>query len=113
MIGVKNYEVLESLQVEWHPKLRKIVEWLCKYKEHVVITCGYEKRNYASTHSVIPLRAIDIRSWIYRDPAELCTIINNIWIYDPNRPAKLCAMYHDSGSGFHIHIQIHEDTVRV
>lgn len=69
-----------------------------------------------STHESIPLRAFDIRSrdvtgvvlpWV----AELVRIINIRWQYDPARPAKSCAMYHDIGRGNHLHFQVCDQTV--
>lgn len=69
-----------------------------------------------STHESIPLRAFDVRS---RDDAgvvlpwvtELVRIINIRWQYDPARPAKSCAMYHDVGRGNHLHFQVCDATV--
>lgn len=69
-----------------------------------------------STHESVPLRAFDIRSrdengvefpWVQR----LVAIINKRWIYDPARPAKSCAMYHDVGKGPHLHFQVCDKTV--
>lgn len=113
IIGIKDVETFDSLRYEWHPALNELFKWLCKVKDHVVVTCGYEKRNYPSVHSVLPLRGLDIRSWIYRDPKDLCDIINGVWQYDPKRPGLKVATYHDSGRGHHIHLQVHERTVRL
>lgn len=69
-----------------------------------------------STHESIPLRAFDVRSrddkgvefpWVQK----LVAIINKRWIYDPARPAKSCAMYHDIGKGPHLHLQVCAQTV--
>ena len=38
--------------------------------------------------------------------------INKYWIYDPERPEKKVAIYHDAGSGKHIHLQVHPNTRR-
>ena len=111
-LQIKDIQTLQSLRVEWHPKLESLFQWICNYKDHIVITCGYEKRDYASVHSVLPLRGLDIRSWIYRDPENFCRIINGVWQYDPERPLKKCAIYHDSGRGKHIHLQVNKRTVR-
>lgn len=38
--------------------------------------------------------------------------INTEWLYDPSRPTMKCCMYHDAGSGKHIHLQVHPATVK-
>jgi len=49
-----------------------MLEWvLNKYPDQILITCAYEDRDYASTHSADPLRAFDIRSWVFDNPEEV------------------------------------------
>lgn len=69
-----------------------------------------------STHESIPLRAFDIRSrgedgreysWVQ----SLVALINKRWVYDPARPAKSCAMYHNIGKGAHLHFQVGDKTI--
>lgn len=69
-----------------------------------------------STHESIPLRAFDIRSrgedgreysWVQK----LAALINKRWIYDPARPAKACAKYHNIGKGAHLHFQVGDKTI--
>lgn len=112
-IEVKDTETLLSLAHEWHPKLRQLSTWLAERFGLIVITCGYEHRDYPSTHNVIPLRALDIRSWIYDAPEIVAANINRHWQYDPKRPEFLVALYHDVGRGNHIHCQVHDNTVKV
>ena len=112
MIEVKDHSVLTSMLIyPAHPKLAKIMEWLVKEFSHVVITCAYEDRDYPSVHSVVPFRGIDIRSHIYEDPQAVAEKLNEHWIYDPERPWKKCALYHDTGRGPHIHLQVHDRTI--
>ena len=92
-----------------HHKLKELVVWLCD-RQDVLITQGYEKRNYVSVHSMIPFRGVDIRSWIYDNPQSIVDDINKHWDYDSKRPEKKCAMYHDVGRGKHIHLQVHDNT---
>ncbi|HEY3175685.1 MAG TPA: hypothetical protein VGK94_07985 [Candidatus Polarisedimenticolia bacterium] len=60
-----------------------------------------------------PHRAIDFRIW----HAPLQTVqrvadkVNAKFIYDPQRPAMMVAIVHDAGSGNHLHIQTHTNTV--
>jgi hypothetical protein len=61
-------------------------------------------------HGQLPLRGIDLRC---RDTAFGCQVVdwvNARWQYDPSRPQKECAMYHDIGQGAHIHLQVHPNT---
>lgn len=39
--------------------------------------------------------------------------VNRHWQYDPERPRKPVAMWHDVGQGPHIHFQCHDRTVRI
>ena len=44
------------------------------------------------------------------DPDKLVKAVNANWIYDPSRPKKKCAVRHDVGRGYHIHLQVHSNT---
>ena len=98
-----------AFKVRWHPKL---VDLLFSIEEEKLITCAYESRKYISLHSMEPLRAVDLRSYIYRDPKSLVDKINEEWIYNPNAPRRNVAIYHNVGRGRHIHLQVHDDTER-
>ena len=37
--------------------------------------------------------------------------LNELIIYDPKRPKKCCAVFHDVGSGGHCHLQTHPNSV--
>ena len=114
MIDYKNDSVLRSLLIKgWNPILIDVLIWLeGKYPKHLLLTQGYEDRDYPSTHSVDPLRAFDIRSTVFDKPQEIVDYINSIWIYDPDRLVKKVAIFHDVGRGQHIHIQVHENTIK-
>ena len=114
MINCKDKTVLRGvLSVGWHPLLINLYEWLLdRHESKIVLTCGYEARDYASTHSVVPLRAFDIRSWTFADPKAVVDEINAVWMYDYERPDKVIAIYHDVGRGAHIHIQVHDNTIK-
>ena len=112
MIKIKNTSVfLQLFKVPVDPKLISMTVWIENQFPGVVITCGYEKRKYPSVHSTDPLRGLDIRSWTLPDPEAVCEKINQAWIYDPDRPGKKCAIYHDIGRGAHIHLQTHPKSV--
>ena len=100
--------------VPWHPNLIKIAYWLIDISEEVIFTSGYrDKRIYdkdSGIHTTNPLRAFDIRSYIYNSPKNIENRINSIWTYDPQRPHIKVAVYHDTGLGVHFHIQVHNNT---
>jgi len=111
-IRIKNSDVfLELIEKPMHPKLKEMLVWFMG-KRDILFTCGYEKRDYDSVHDVDPLQGVDIRSWIYKDPKKVEDEINNAWVYDPDRPNKKVAIYHNSGRGKHIHLQACDNTIK-
>ena len=113
MIKIKDTEALESLLIQpVHENMLDLLLWVTN-RYIVTITQGYEKRDYRSVHSTIPYRGVDIRSWDFKDPQSVADTINDNWQYDPGRPEKLCAVYHDTGRGVHIHLQVHDKTERL
>ena len=67
-------------------------------------------RDDGGVHDTIPLRAIDLGC----KNEELGRLIekwmNEHWTYDPERPAYDVCLYHDTGQGIHLHIQVHDST---
>ena len=114
MIAVKDRTVLNSLlDVSFDPILMRIIWWIDEsWPDLLTITCGYRRGDIGSVHATIPCRGIDIRSWVYKDPWKVARRINKEWIYDPERPEKKVCKLHDSGSGYHMHIQSHANTRR-
>lgn len=110
-LQIKNTTVLGSLMIHpAHPLLIELLKWVSVRFSNLVITGGYEKRDYPSVHSVIPCRGVDIRSSIYEDPKAVVVDINTHWIYDYTRPEMKCAILHNVGRGMHIHLQVHGRT---
>ena len=114
MINYKDEEVLRGmLAVGWHPLLIDLYAWLLEDDiGSIVITCAHESRDYESVHDVDPLRGLDIRSWVFSDPQKVEEYINSNWIYDPERIEMMVAKYHNSGRGAHIHVQVHDNTIK-
>jgi len=114
MICIKDKSVLNSLfLVEYDKTLVEIISWLAgEYPEAVVITCGYRAGD-KGVHGTLPCRGIDIRSWSFKSPDRVANYINYEWEYDPKRPDKKVALYHNVGSGLHIHLQSHLRTRRI
>ena len=115
MIEPKNTNVFKELLLRPYDPVLVII--ICDLKEmlsHVIITEGYrEPLHKGDVHSTIPVRAIDIRSWIYGEPERIVDYINEEWEYDYIRPQKQVAIYHSAkGGAKHIHIQVHPNTKR-
>ena len=112
MIRVKNIDVFGSLR-QAHPILLNVIGWLdAAYPDMVVITDGYRKGS-KGCHGTEPLRAYDLRSWVFQDPKLIETAINNAWEYDYKRPRKCVAVFHKTDNGaYHFHIQVHPNTRR-
>lgn len=114
-----------------HPLLWQVMEWI--RLEHLVISLGVELTSAfrpigegeSGIHATNPLRAVDFYVVSiftgYRQPSswheELEEAVNNHWIYDSNGlsdPKRLkyrVAWWHDAGSGLHLHLQAHNNTV--
>ena len=102
---------IDISQLEFiNPILREMAQSL----EHVygvefIITSLY-RINDNGVHGQLPLRGIDLRC---RDDnlGELIEAdLNSIYEYDPNRSSKKVCMYHDTGLGKHLHLQVHPNT---
>lgn len=115
----KNEAVFRAAHaVPWHPILLDVNEWIYGRYGVVVLTSAYRaKKIYpkdSGMHATNPLRADDIRVWVYATPYDLLEKdINDNWQYDPKRPEKKVALIHDTGQGIHGHIQVHPNTVRI
>ena len=109
-IQIKSYKVLKSmLVIIYHPMLISMVMWISTRYSQVVFTSAYREGD-SGVHGTNPCRGFDIRSYIYGDPQQVCNDINKHYIYDPDRPEKKCAIFHDTGKGKHIHLQVHPNT---
>ena len=113
MISIKDKSVLASLlMVEYDEALIDILMWLIdEFPDRIVFTCGYRAGD-KGVHGTIPCRAVDLRSWTFRSPDRAANYINMVWEYDHKRPEKKVAVFHDSGSGFHFHVQVCSRTRR-
>lgn len=63
-------------------------------------------------HGTLPLRGIDLRCRSTKHGYEMETYINDFWEYDHTRPEKDCGIFHNSGDGYHLHLQTHPNTRR-
>lgn len=114
MIQIKSLDVFLNMWVPMHFKLKEVLEWYARrYGTHnMVITSAYREGD-KGVHGTNPLRGIDLRSRMFRDPWIVANIINHNWKYDPKRPAMSVCLYHSVGLGPHFHIQVHDNTTKV
>jgi hypothetical protein len=116
MIRAKDDEVLQSLLAHvYHPILGDIVGWINDNYGIVIITEGARLRTHANDLHADDqdiIRAVDCRSWIYKEPQEIVDRVNLRWIYDHKRIMKKVLVWHESmrRQGKHFHIQVHPNT---
>ncbi len=108
-IEYKNEQIFKNATcVAWHPTLVEVLMWIEKAFKPV-ITSAYRKGD-PGVHGADPLRAFDLRSYIFTNPESVRDIINEHWVYDPKRPAMQVCVYHDVGRGVHFHVQVHKNS---
>lgn len=93
----------------YHHNLSGVLLWLEKETGfEFIITSEWRTEGI---HNTIPLQAVDLRCRNVELGKLISKIINGKFIYDPERPDKVVAIPHGEGSNFHIHVQVHENTV--
>lgn len=113
MICYKNDTVERAAaQIQRDPKLSILLTfWHHHWPEHTLITESWRPaRHPGDLHSLVPYRAIDLRSFTFGNPITIANLFNSEWIYDPDRPEKSCCVYH--GEHKHFHLQVHPHTIR-
>ncbi len=117
LLEFDNYHILErALSVAWHPNLIKVNMCIIHRYSNTVVTSTYRPHKIhpsdSMIHCTIPLRADDMRSKVFEDPVAVRDDINRIWIYDLKRSWLNVCVYHNTGFGWHFHIQVHDNTKR-
>ena len=110
-----NNQVMERFCIHpVHPMLVKIDQWIFEKYGALFITSSWRPYKIhpgdSGIHSEIPIRANDLRSKIFTSPSEVEDCINQNWEYDPQRPELNVCVYHNSGQGWHFHVQVHQNT---
>ena len=110
MIHIKDEDVLlELLEHEFHPKIGDVLRWIeSLYPGRITITSGF--RPGVGVHGTDPCRGVDLRSSGFVDPQKVCDQINQAWEYDRTRPDMNVCVFHNTGKGWHFHIQVHSNT---
>jgi len=107
-LEIKDYKVLRALmQHTYHPTLISLAMWCSVRHSKFMISSAY-RDDMSSVHG--HGRGLDLRTkWFNeKDIAKLVDDINEHWEYDPNRPEKQCAAYHNKS---HIHLKVHKHTI--
>ena len=105
---------IDIIQLEFiDPTLRAIcsqIELLCT-KERTVTSLF--RIDDPGVHGQLPLRGIDLRQRKHDEGlgTKILAFVNDKWIYDPERPGKMCAKIHGEGLKRHIHLQTHPNTI--
>jgi len=114
-------------EVPWHPNLVKVFDWvygkLKNRKATIRLTSGWrppdEILGESGIHATDPLKAVDFTVVYFHadETRELCNIGNSSWEYDYTRPSKYQVFVpHEYRTktgkllGYHIHLQVHENT---
>lgn len=120
MIAFKNLRALD----DWaglHTVARQVVEFILDKawptdREVIVTRIAEPDANQVTAIHTCgpPHRAVDFRvSNLPEQTAQrVRTKINEAWVYDSDRPAKMVAILHDAGSGNHLHVQVSDKTAR-
>ncbi len=69
----------------------------------------------SGVHGTLPLRGIDLRCSTSRHGRAVEDWVNSRWLYDKDRLEKNCCKFHSnrSNNGYHIHLQVHENTKEI
>ena len=63
-------------------------------------------------HGQLPVRGVDMRCREDVIGYHVEEYINSRWVYDDDRPSLQVCIYHDTGRGKHIHLQVSNKTQR-
>lgn len=97
-----------------HPALRLILPWLeDKTGLEYTITSLYRMDEPTSVHGTLPVRGCDLRMRNRDIAQKVEDFVNAHWQYDPSREEMRCAKAHGYGMEFHLHLQVHDNTVMI
>ena len=105
-IDIRNLEFIDK-------NLRLMVQEAENHSGVELTVTSLFRINDPGVHGTLKLRGIDIRCKDKDFGLLVSKHTNSCWIYDPDRPRKVCCVYHDVGSGYHLHFQSHPNTRRI
>jgi len=92
-------------------KLRHVMGWLEDETGLIFTITSLYRMNDSGVHGALPVRGCDLRVRNEKIGELLCDFVNQHWIYDTDRLDKTVAIAHGNGSNYHIHLQVHPNTV--
>jgi len=95
-----------------HPKLRVMAVRLERDLAAEFTATSLFRINDNGVHGMLPLRGLDLSCKHSFFGLVVEDYINKRWVYDPKRPEMKCCIFHDSGQGYHLHFQVHPNTIR-
>lgn len=113
-VEFKNENVFRNYHsVLHHPNLIELEWWWLNEFGETVVTSAFRYGD-KGVHGQNPLRAVDLRSWIYSNPAGMARYANTVWIYSPQKPKKKCVLLHNvRDRGIHFHLQVCDQTIKL
>jgi hypothetical protein len=90
--------------------LDEIIIWLERKGGMEFTSSSIHRKNDSGVHGCYPSRGNDLICRIYTVGKALEEYVNNNWQYDYTRLEKQVAIYHDTGGGYHLHLQSHPNT---
>ncbi len=97
----------------YHPKLRQLLKWLESYYGIEFTETSQLRLTGGGVHTTLPLRGIDLRCYQESIGKVIARDVNKHWKYGPSRPRLKCCIFHDTGGGKHLHLQVSSETKRV
>ena len=102
-----DYKQLEFIDI----KLRRVMSWLEDETGLIFRITSLYRIGDSGVHGTLPVRGWDLRCRNEQIGKVLSELINSHWVYNPEKPGKKVAIDHGDGSNYHIHLQVHANTV--
>jgi hypothetical protein len=93
-------------------RLRDLLLWLATETNYIYTITSMYRIGDCGVHGTIPLRGIDLRCRDKENGEYVASVINEAWVYDPERPKYKCCVLHGKGAALHLHLQVHANTRR-
>lgn len=103
---------IDYKQMEFiHPMLRAVLADIEDFMDIEPTLTSLYRMEDEGVHGTLPLRGADIRCQDRDLGEEIELAINGAWQYDPKRPEMKVCIFHDTGDGPHLHLQVHPNTI--